>query len=286
MKWTNERSSNVEDRRGLSGRGKLVGGGLGTLVLAVVIYFLGGNPLSVLTANESVVATDQTEQRELTEQEKETGEMVKMIAAWNENTWSDIFRENGSSYTAPKVVMFTDITQSGCGTAQAAMGPFYCPADQTIYVDLAFFNELERDFGAKVTQFTVAYVLAHEVGHHVQNLMGTLNEQNKMRSSGKFSEAEMNKVSVAVELQADFYAGVWSRKNNERVEGGVLEPGDIESAMNAAAAVGDDNIQQRVQGRVNQESFTHGSSEQRVSWFKKGYETGDINQGDTFTALL
>ena len=187
-------------------------------------------------------------------------------------------------YRDPKVVMFESVTQSGCGTAQAAMGPFYCPADQTVYMDMSFFRELQQRFGAQVTEFSVAYVMAHEIGHHVQTLLGTTGKVDQLRASGRYSESEMNRVSVATELQADFYAGVWARQTDNREK--FLEPGDIESAISAAEAVGDDNIQRRSQGYVNQEGFTHGSSAQRKEWFMKGYNTGDIRQGDTFNALL
>ena len=288
MKWTNERSNNVEDRRGRRGGKALVGGGIGTLVIAVIIYFMGGDPSAVLNSSGTNLspATSQSTQTELSPEELKTRELVQMIAAWNEETWTDIFQENGMTFTPSKVVMFSQATQSGCGAAQAAMGPFYCPADHTVYVDMSFFNELHSRFGADMTQFTVAYVLAHEVGHHVQTLLGTTQKVDQMRRSGRYSEADMNKVSVAVELQADFYAGVWAKRNNQRVQGGVLEPGDIESAVSAAQAVGDDNIQKRAQGYINQEAFTHGSSKQRVAWFMKGYNTGDIKQGNTFETLL
>ncbi|QCX53027.1 neutral zinc metallopeptidase [Elizabethkingia sp. JS20170427COW] len=287
MKWNNERSNNVEDRRGSGGGKALVGGGIGTLIIAAIIFFMGGDPSAVLNSSSGdFTNTATTEQRELTPQELKTREMVEMIAAWNDKTWEQIFSEQHLQYTPPKIVMFSQATQSGCGPAQSAMGPFYCPADQKIYVDMTFFNELEQQFGAKVTEFTVAYVLGHEVGHHVQTLLGTTQQMNKMRSSGRYSEQEINKVSVAVELQADFFAGVWAKQNNERTGGAILEPGDIEAAVSAAQAVGDDNIQKRAQGYVNQEAFTHGSSKQRVEWFMKGYNSGDINQGDTFKALL
>ncbi len=284
MKWTNERGGNVDDRRGSGGGGMLVGGGLGTLIIAAIVFFLGGDPSAIL--NSGVGSSTQTEQRDLSQNELKIREMVQMLDAWNTKTWTQIFQENGMQYSPAKIVMFENATQSGCGPAQSAMGPFYCPADQTIYVDMSFFAELEQKFAAKATEFTVAYVLAHEEGHHIQNLLGTLQKVDQLRRSGRYSEAEMNRVSVANELQADFYAGLWARKNNERVNGGVLEPGDIESAVQAAAAVGDDNIQKRSSGYVNQESFTHGSSQQRVEWFMKGYNTGDIRQGDTFNALL
>ena len=283
MKWTEDRSENVDDRRGTgSGGGLLVGGGLGTLIIAVIIMFLGGDPSMVLNGNFGAGAP--TEQRQLTADELKVKEFVQMVTAETEETWTKIFQENGMQYRKPKVVMFENITQSGCGTAQAAMGPFYCPADETIYMDMSFFGELQNKFGAKVTEFSIAYVMAHEVGHHVQKLLGTIEKVDRIRNSGQYSETEVNRVSVASELQADFYAGLWARKTNEREN--ILEPGDIEAAINAAEAVGDDNIQKRSQGYVNQEGFTHGSSAQRKEWFLKGYNTGDIRQGNTFDALL
>ena len=284
MKWTNDRSDNVEDRRGKGGgRGMMIGGGLGTVVIALIVMFLGGDPSAVLNNSGVMQGQAQTEQRELTEEELKTYEFVRMVTAETEETWTEIFEEHGLEYRKPKVVMFEQVTQSGCGTAQAAMGPFYCPADETIYMDMSFFNELQSKYGAKVTEFSVAYVMAHEVGHHVQNLLGTLQKSDKMRRSGRFSEAEINKNSVAVELQADFYAGVWARRSNNREN--FLDSKDIDAAISAAEAVGDDNIQKRSQGYVNQEAFTHGSSAQRKEWFMKGYNTGDIRQGNTFEAL-
>ncbi len=282
MKWTNDRSENVDDRRGsVGGGGMLVGGGLGTLIIAAIVFFLGGDPSAILgsgTGNSGA----QTEQRDLSPDEVKVRDFVSMITAENEQTWGKIFQENNMQYDPPKVVMFENATQSGCGPAQAAMGPFYCPADQTVYMDMSFFKELESRFGAKVTEFSIAYVMAHEIGHHVQTLLGTTQKVDQLR--GKYSEADMNRVSVATELQADFYAGVWARQTDNREK--FLEPGDIESAISAAEAVGDDNIQKRSQGYVNQEGFTHGSSAQRKEWFMKGYNTGDIRQGDTFNALL
>ncbi|MDF2933625.1 MAG: metalloprotease [Chryseobacterium sp.] len=283
MKWTDDRSGNVDDRRGSGGGGgAIVGGGLGTIIIAAIVFFLGGDPSAILSSGGS--SAPQTEQRELSQNEKQVGEFIKMITAENEETWTKIFAENAMTYQPAKVVLFTTQTQSGCGTAQSAMGPFYCPADQTVYMDMTFFNELQSKFGAKVTEFTIAYVMAHEMGHHVQNLLGTLDKTDQLRRSGRYSEEEMNRVSVATELQADFYAGLWSRYSNEREK--FLEPGDLESAVEAAEAVGDDNIQKRSQGYVNQESFTHGSSAQRKEWFMKGYNSGDIKQGDTFNQLL
>ena len=284
MKWTNDRSENVDDRRGSGGGGgMLVGGGLGTLIIAAIIFFLGGDPSAILSSGMQSSGA-QTEQRVLTANELKVRDFVSMVTAENEQTWSKIFQENNMQYRAPKVVMFESATQSGCGPAQSAMGPFYCPADQTVYMDMSFFKELESRFGAKVTEFSIAYVMAHEIGHHVQTLLGTTQKVDQLRASGRYSEADMNRVSVATELQADFYAGVWAKQTDNREH--ILEPGDIESAISAAEAVGDDNIQKRSQGYVNQEGFTHGSSAQRKEWFMKGYNTGDIRQGDTYNTLL
>ena len=283
MKWTNDRADNVDDRRGSGGGGgMLVGGGLGTLIIAAIIFFLGGDPSSVLSGGLENSAP--TEQRQLTKEELQIKEFVRMLSFENNETWTKIFSENGLQYKKPQIVLFENVTQSGCGTAQSSMGPFYCPADQTVYMDMSFFRELQQRFGAQVTEFSIAYVIAHEIGHHVQTLLGTTGKVDQLRASGRYSESEMNRVSVATELQADFYAGVWARQTDNREK--FLEPGDIESAISAAEAVGDDNIQRRSQGYVNQEGFTHGSSAQRKEWFMKGYNTGDIRQGDTFNALL
>ena len=283
MKWTDDRSDNFDDRRGSgSGGGMLVGGGLGTIIIAAIVFFLGGDPSAILNSNAS--GSQQTEQRQLSQEELKIGEFVNMLQALNEETWAKIFNDNNIKFRPAKVVLFESGTQSGCGAARSEMGPFYCPNDETIYMDMSFFSELQSKFGAKVGQFTVAYVLGHEYGHHIQNLLGTLGKIDQLRQSGRYSESEMNRVSVANELQADFYAGVWAKQTDSREK--ILEPGDIQEAMSAAAAVGDDNIQKRAQGYVNQESFTHGSSAQREEWFMKGYTTGDIRQGDTFDALL
>lgn len=285
MKWTNDRSDNVEDRRGQGrGKGMMVGGGLGTIIIALIVMFLGGDPSSILNNAAFTGNQQQVEQRQLSEEELKTKELIRMLTAEMEQTWEEIFRERGLKYRVPKVVMFEEVTHSGCGTAQAAMGPFYCPADETIYMDMGFFKELRDRYGAKLSEFTIAYVMAHEVGHHVQNISGTLEKSEKMKRSGQFSKSEENKVSVSVELQADFYAGVWAKRSNDREN--FLEIGDIEAAISAAEAVGDDNIQKRSQGYVNQEAFTHGSSVQRKKWFLKGYETGDVSYGNTFKELL
>ncbi len=283
MKWTENRSGNVEDRRGKGGGGGLLGGGLVSLIIAAVVFFLGGDPSAILSSGIGA-NIPQTEQREPTSEELKTREFMEMLTAESEITWTKIFQENGMQYRPAKVVMFSDVTQSGCGTAQAAMGPFYCPSDETVYMDLSFFQELQSRFGAKVTEFSVAYVLAHEMGHHVQNILGTLQKTEQLRRSGRYSQAQLNKVSVATELQADFYAGLWARYTDDRAR--ILEPGDIDAAISAAEAVGDDNIMKRSQGYVNQEAFTHGSSAQRKEWFMRGFNSGDIRQGNTFDELL
>lgn len=283
MKWTENRSGNVEDRRGNGGGGGLLGGGLVSLIIAAVVFFLGGDPSAILSSGIGANAP-QTEQRELTPDELKTREFMEMLTAESEITWTKIFQENGMQYRPAKVVMFSDVTQSACGTAQAAMGPFYCPSDETVYMDLSFFQELQSRFGAKVTEFSVAYVLAHEMGHHVQNILGTLQKTEQLRRSGRYSQAQLNKVSVATELQADFYAGLWARYTDDRAR--ILEPGDIDAAISAAEAVGDNNIMKRSQGYVNQEAFTHGSSAQRKEWFMRGFNSGDIRQGNTFDELL
>lgn|SRR5690554_2747520 len=282
MKWTSNRSKNVDDRRGMSGRGVAIGGGIGTLLVAVLIYFLGGDPAMV--QNLQMETAPQQTERQLSESELQVREFISMLAGENELSWKTILAEHNIPFRPATVVIFEQTTNSGCGIAQSAMGPFYCPADEKIYMDMSFFNELQNRFGARVTEFTIAYVLAHEMGHHIQNVLGTLSETEKLRRSGRYTEAQMNQISVATELQADFYAGLWARYTDQREK--FLEPGDIESAVEAAAAVGDDNIQKRTQGYVNQEAFTHGSSEQRIEWFTKGYRSGDIRQGDTFSALL
>jgi predicted metalloprotease len=283
MKWTNDRADNVDDRRGTSsGGGMLVGGGLGTLIIAAIVFFLGGDPSAVLSGGVS--NSTPTEQRQISNEELQIREFVRMLSAENNQTWEKIFAENGMKYRQPTIVLFEKLTQSGCGTAESAMGPFYCPADETVYMDMSFFAEMQQKFGARVSEFTVAYVLAHEIGHHIQTILGTTQKVDQLRRVGQYSETQLNQVSVATELQADFYAGLWAKQTDNREK--ILDPADIQSAVEAAAAVGDDNIQKRSAGYVNQEAFTHGSSKQRVEWFMKGYNSGDIRQGNTFNQLL
>ena len=216
---------------------------------------------------------------ELTAEQKEIGDFAKTVLAYTEDTWAQVFKENGIEYEDPKMVLFSDAVETSCGSATSASGPFYCPGDKKVYVDLEFMKELKSRFGAEGGDFATAYVIAHEVGHHVQNLMG-ISDKVRQLQSGK-SEAEANKLSVCLELQADFYAGVWAHYNQK-----YIEAGDIEEALSAANAVGDDAIQSKMTGQVQPDTFTHGTSKQRMYWFKKGYNSGDLKQGDTFSALL
>lgn len=279
MKWRGRRQSgNVEDRRGSSGKGKLIaGGGIIGVIFVIAQFILSDGDISVLNQLEG--SGEPTESRELTAEEKELGEFTAIVLADTEDIWNEIFAENNRQYREPGLVLFTDAVQTACGGASAASGPFYCPADQKIYMDLSFFEELRRRFGAKGGDFAIAYVMAHEVGHHVQNLLGTAGKVRSLQQQS--SQTEANELSVGLELQADFYAGVWTKYNQK-----YLSEGDIDEALSAANAVGDDAIQKRTRGSVNPDSFTHGTSEQRKKWFMKGYRTGDINQGDTFSEVL
>ena len=279
MKWIgNRQSDNVEDRRGMSGGGKtVVGGGLIAIVfLLVKAFFPEAAPFVETLQNQQSQQPQQSgEPIELTAEQKETGDFAKTVFAYTEDTWNQIFQENNMTYEQPKMVLFSDAVETACGSATAASGPFYCPGDQKVYMDLEFFKELKTRFGAKGGDFATAYVIAHEVGHHIQTILGT---SRKMRQAQQgLSEADANKLSVCLELQADFYAGVWAKYNQK-----YLEEGDIDEALSAAHAVGDDAIQSKMQGHVQPDTFTHGTSEQRKYWFKKGYASGDINQGNTF----
>jgi len=274
MLWEGRRgSSNIEDRRGISGGHIAVGGGIGSLVIGLIIYLLGGNPSQVMDTGPSNAPQTQAEKQA----EDKEAQFVSVVLADTEDIWSKLFSNMNKQYSNPTLVMFNDATQSGCGFANAATGPFYCPSDEKVYLDLSFFREMRDRFNA-AGDFAEAYVIAHEVGHHVQNLLGITNKVDAMR--GRVDETQMNKLSVKLELQADFLAGVWA--HYEQSLKNVIQPGDIEEALNAANAIGDDRLQKESQGYVVPDSFTHGTSQQRMYWFKKGYETGDINQGDTF----
>lgn len=281
MKWQGRRESgNMEDRRGMGSSGKVIAGGGIIGVIILLINMFGGQDLQNITPvlEQFNEGSGQTTERALTAEEEEQGKMMRVILADTEDVWTKIFQENGMSYDSPNMVLFSNRVETGCGNASAASGPFYCPADQKVYMDLAFFDELKTKFGAQGGDFAVAYVLAHEIGHHVQTLLGTSGKVREMQQG--MNETQANKLSVALELQADFYAGVWTHYNQEMKQ--ILEEGDIDEALSAANAVGDDAIQKRVQGEVVPDSFTHGTSEQRKYWFMKGYKTGDIKQGDTF----
>lgn len=277
MEWKGRRtSSNVEDRRGSATKG-LVGGGIGTIILVVLFALMGGDPSAImdsLQSNNSQVSAPYQE----TAQEAELRQFASVVLAETEDVWTALFKQQGSRYAEPSLVLYADMVNSACGTAAAAAGPFYCPGDQKVYLDLSFYNDLQTKFQAP-GDMAMAYVIAHEVGHHVQYQMGTLQEVQALR--GRVSEAQYNQYSVRLELQADYYAGVWAHYA-ERTN--LLEPGDIEEALNAASAVGDDRIQKKYQGQVEPDTFTHGTSEQRQRWFLKGYQTGTLEGGDTFNA--
>jgi len=276
MRWQGRReSSNVEDKRGLSPKG-IIGGGIGGIVIILVVLLLGGDPTSLLQNIQTDQQTTTSNYSE-TAEEKELAQFVSVVLAETEDVWHQIFFDLGESYRDPKLVLFTGSVQSACGVAGASTGPFYCPSDEKLYIDLSFYDELQKRFKAP-GDFAMAYVIAHEVGHHIQNLLGTMDKMNQLRS--RLSEEEYNKYSVRLELQADYYAGVWAHYTDKTKN--LLEEGDLDEAINAASAVGDDRIQKQAQGYIVPESFTHGTSEQRKRWFYKGFTSGDIRQGDTF----
>ena len=283
MKWKGRRQSdNVEDRRGMSSGGKtIVGGGVLGIIILLLNVFGGENAQMITPVLEQLNQgqnNQTTEQRDLTAQELEEQAFVKTLLADNEDVWSRIFEENNLTYKKPSVILFSGGVQTACGNATSDSGPFYCPADQKVYMDLTFFEELKTRFGAQGGDFATAYVIAHEIGHHVQTLLGTSAKMRQMQQGR--SKAEANKLSVCLELQADFYAGIWTHYNQEM--NNILEEGDIDEALSAAQAVGDDAIQAKIQGHIVPESFTHGTSEQRKYWFMKGYKSGDMRQGNTF----
>ncbi len=271
-------SENVEDRGGMSGGRLAVGGGMGTIAFMVLALLLGADPGAVL--NEVVNQAPPQQQQQQGPETPETKELkrfVSVVLADTEDVWRELFREAGKTYRDPRLVIFSGQVESACGRADASMGPFYCPLDSKVYIDLQFYSELKNRFKAP-GDFAQAYVIAHEVGHHVQNLLGISDKVQRMQQ--QVSKAEANALSVRLELQADFFAGVWAHHANKARH--VLEEGDVEEAMRAATAIGDDRLQMQTRGRVVPDSFTHGTSEQRVRWFKKGLQTGDINQGNTF----
>ncbi len=274
MRWRGRQASgNVSDRRGMGGK-LAIGGGLGGIVVLLISMLLGGNPLDTINVGSQGNYTPSAE-------EDERAQFVGVVLKDTEDVWNALFDQQfNADYQEPQLVLFSQSDQSGCGFASAATGPFYCPLDNSVYIDLSFADQLAEQFGA-AGDFALAYVVAHEVGHHVQNLLGTSDKVQAARQ--RSSEVEGNKLSVALELQADFYAGLWAHHAQEMKQ--VLEPGDIEEALRAANAIGDDRLQKQSQGYVVPDAFTHGTSDQRMYWFRKGFETGDINQGNTFEEL-
>ena len=276
MKWSGRRgSANVEDRRGMGG-GKLVGGGIGGILILLLVTLLGGNPADIL--GNLTGGSSQQSAYQGTAQEEELAQFVSVVLADTEEVWEELFRERGMQYKDPVLVLYSGSVSSACGRATSAVGPFYCPGDQKLYIDLSFYDELQRTFKAP-GDFAMAYVVAHEVGHHVQTLLGTSGQMDALRQ--KLSDTEYNRMQVRMELQADYFAGVWAH-HAEDME--VLEVGDIDEALTAANAIGDDTLQKQAQGYAVPDSFTHGTSEQRKRWFQKGYESGTIEGGDTFNA--
>ena len=277
-----EKSKNIEDRRGQ--RMKRVGGGIGigTILLIIAAIIFGGDPGQILSGVQQQPGQVQMENQpyQASELEQELEQLVGVTLRETELVWDDIFRNQlGRAYEPTTLVLFSEKTQSACGAGKSSTGPFYCPADRKVYIDLTFYNEMRNRFKAG-GDFAMSFVVAHEVAHHVQNLLGITRQVDAQR--GRIGKAEMNDLSVRLELQADFLSGVWAHHAHKRSN--ILEKGDIEEAMNAAAAIGDDRIQMQSRGYVVPESFTHGTSEQRMKWLRKGLKTGDINQGDTFTA--
>jgi predicted metalloprotease len=277
MKWQGRQGSgNVEDRRGMSTGRMAVGGGIGTIVIVLIVLLLGGDPSRLLNDMQGGPGTEQVN---TTAEEDQMAQFVSVVLKDTETVWGKIFEKSNSTYRQPTLVLFRDQVESACGFASAASGPFYCPSDEKVYIDLSFCDQLKTKFGA-YGDFAVAYVIAHEIGHHVQNQLGILEQVDSQRSG--LSQTRANQLTVRLELQADFLSGMWAHYAKEMLN--TLDAGDIEEAMNAAATVGDDNLQMKYQGRVVPDAFTHGTSAQRKEWFRKGWTTGDFDKGDTFKA--
>lgn len=284
MRWGDgRRSENVEDRRGVHVSRRIAGGGIGTILLVLVAMYFGIDPSIILNQSQTPIpgagAPTRSEPYSASPEENRLAEFVSVVLGDTEDTWRTLFRGMGQTYQEPKLVMFSGSVESACGMASAAVGPFYCPMDQKVYIDLSFYSDLKQRFGAP-GDFAQAYVIAHEVGHHVQNLLGIAEKVNSLRS--RASEGESNRLSVMMELQADCLAGVWAHHADKARQ--ILEEGDIEEALNAASMIGDDRMQRRSRGYVAPDSFTHGSSTQRVRWFKRGLESGSLGQCNTFQA--
>ena len=282
MRWRGRRqSSNIEDRRGRRIARRAGGGGIGVIVLALVAMYFGVDPSIILNQGGSMLGEPTTQSGDYrpSPEEDSLAQFVAVVLADTEDTWHPLFRELGGDYREPTLVLFSGNVQSACGFAQAAMGPFYCPADSKVYIDLSFYRDLKQRHGAP-GDFAQAYVIAHEVGHHVQNLLGISGKVQKARQ--QLSKSEGNQLSVRLELQADCFAGLWAQ-HTERAKQ-VLESGDLEEALNAASAIGDDRLQRQARGYVTPDSFTHGSSKQRVEWFRRGFQSDDINDCNTFAS--
>ncbi len=281
MRWkSGRRSKNIEDRRGARRRGPLLGGGIGTIVLVLVAMYFGVDPSFLIQGLQQASAPASTGSRPSAEDlaNDPLADMISVVMADTEDVWHEIFAASGRQYREPTLVLFTGSTRSACGLGQSAMGPFYCPADKKAYIDLSFYDDMRRRFNAP-GDFAQAYVIAHEVGHHVQNLLG-ISSDVRRRQQG-MNRADANRMSVRLELQADCFAGVWANRADRAR--GILEAGDVEEALNAASAIGDDRLQRQSQGTVVPESFTHGTSAQRQRWFRRGLESGSPDSCDTFS---
>lgn len=280
MRWQlGRRSKNVEDRRGVQLSGPVVGGGIGAVLLSLLVALLGGDP-SVIWEQDGAQGDRPTAESQGTtgsQAQDQMADFVSVVLADTEDTWSDVFRRNGSTYVEPKLVLYSGAVESACGFARSAVGPFYCPRDQKVYIDLSFYRDLKNRYQAP-GDFAQAYVVAHEVGHHVQNLLGISDKVRALQN--QVDQVKANQLSVRLELQADCFAGVWANRTQQSRQ--TLEEGDIEEALNAASSIGDDRLQQQARGYVVPESFTHGSSAERVRWFKRGIQTGDPQQCNTF----
>lgn len=281
MLWKGKRQSDNFEDAGRSGRSvnpKLIGGGIGGLLIVIIVYLLGGDTNEVLNQLNTTQTENSIGYLEDTPERKEAKEFTRVVLGYTEDVWTKLFEQMGKQYNEPTLVAFVDEIESACGVAGSATGPFYCPGDQKVYIDLSFYNVLKTKLNSP-GDFAMAYVIAHEVGHHVQNLMGISEKVHAMRS--QLSTEEYNKLSVKLELQADFLAGVWAHHAQQMK--GILQEGDIEEALNAAHEIGDDRLQEKSRGHIVPDAFTHGTSAQRMRWFKKGYQTGDVNEGNTFS---
>lgn len=279
MKWQGRQGSgNVEDRRGMSTGRMAMGGGIGTIVIVIIVMLLGGDPSQLLN---SIQSGPETEQVANTAEEDQMAQFVSVVLKDTETVWGKIFENAGSAYRLPTLVIYRGQVESACGFASSASGPFYCPGDEKVYIDLSFCDQLKTRFGAN-GDFAIAYVIAHEIGHHVQKQLGILEKVDSQRS--RLSETKANKLTVRLELQADFLSGMWAHYAQEMLN--TLETGDLDEAMTAAAAVGDDKLQMQYQGRIVPDAFTHGTSAQRKEWFRRGWETGDLAKGDTFNTEI